>query len=125
MDDCPVTRVQAVPPDDCRAPFVWHFGEHIDPRSDVLAAFCVMRGGGKQRMRPASRHDLTVIMKPFRTDSERARVAADLVQRDQAVVFVKGGVFDAFSRDRSSQLLELHDKFATSTARLLVEIARW
>jgi hypothetical protein len=38
--------------------------------------------------------------------AERTRVAADLVQRDQALVPVEGGVLDALGHHRRAHLLE-------------------
>ena len=50
-------------------------------------------------------------------------MAADLVQRDKAVVAVKGRVFEALRHDRAAVLLQLHRtaqrRFAAETAARL------
>ncbi len=48
------------------------------------------------------------VMEGREAGAELIRLAADLVQRDQAVVAVEGGVLDRLRRDRAGQLLEMH-----------------
>ena len=50
--------------------------------------------------------------------AEHGRVAAHLVQRDEAVVDIERGVLDAFRHDRPGRLLEAHDELGVHRAFL-------
>ena len=53
--------------------------------------------------------------------AEGGRVAADLVERDEPVVEVEGGVLHPLGHDRAGQLLELHDEPAALVTLLLAQ----
>ena len=62
---------------------------------------------GRQGVRPAGLPGRGCRRGPPRADAEPARVAADLVERDQAVVDVEGRVLDSLGHHRRGHLLEL------------------
>ena len=100
------------------------FGEHIDPRPDVLAALGVVRRGGRHRVRPlrgARRHPL---VQRLRRDAELVRFASHLVERDEPVVVVECRILDALGRHRARHLLELADELHVLVALARQDIVR-
>src|SRR5580700_7160795 len=67
-----------------------------------------MRAAGKHGMRPTVEALLISEMKLRGCGSELVKVASDIVQRDQAVVTVKGRIFQALGHHGAGELLELH-----------------
>src|SRR6202162_5534871 len=69
-----------------------------------------MRAGGQHGVRPIAETFPVREMKLGRGDSKPAKIAANVVQRNQPVVSVKGRVFQAFRHYRARELLEFHRK---------------
>ena len=67
-----------------------------------------MRAGGQHGVRPTAEALLIGEMKLRRGGSEPVKIASDVIQRDEAVVTVKGGVFQPFGHHRAGELLEFH-----------------
>ena len=89
------------------APLLGHLGEDVDPGADVLAALGVVRRERRQRVRPSGLPVPVVRVHRLGLDAEPAGLAADLVERDQAVVDVEGRVLDPLGHHRRRHLLEL------------------
>src|ERR1700733_10730990 len=69
-----------------------------------------MRAGGKHGVGPVSQTLLVCRMELSRRDSEPVKIAAHIVQRNQAVIAVKGSVFQAFGHYWAGGLLEFHSE---------------
>ena len=84
-----------------------HLGEDVDPGADVLAPLGVVGRQRRQGVRPSGLPGSVVGVDRVGLEPEPARLAADLVERDQAVVDVERGVLDPLGRHRGRHLLEL------------------
>ncbi len=71
-----------------------------------------MRGCGQQGVRPARGAFLVGGMKLRVGDTKNARIAADLVQRNQPVVDIKTGILHALRHHRAGELLHVHGENA-------------
>ena len=89
-------------------PFAGHFGKDVDARTHVFRALVVVGRGREHRVRPVCRALGARAVEGGHREAELAGIAADVVQRDEAVVSVERGVLDAFRRDRRRELLHLH-----------------
>ena len=91
-------------------PLVGQLAEHGQPGPDVLAALGVVRRqrGHALRRRVCCRSPLGARGTSSGSTPKCARVAADLVQRDEAGVAVERGVLDALGHHRAGGLLEAH-----------------
>src|SRR5688500_607219 len=67
-----------------------------------------MRRGGVHGMRPTRAAATDKIVKLVHRDTEMIGIAADIVQRQQAVVHVERGILEAFGHQRPGELLEAH-----------------
>ena len=67
-----------------------------------------MRAGGKHGVGPVPQTLLVCRMELSRRDSEPTKIAAHIVQRNQAVIAVKGSIFQAFGHHWAGGLLEFH-----------------
>ena len=72
-------------------------------------------------MRPAASALGVLAVELGDAGAEGGRVAADLVERDEPVIAVEGGVLHPLGHDRSGQLLELHDEPAALVPLLLAQ----
>src|ERR1700723_3942317 len=68
----------------------------------------MLRAGGKQGEGPGPAEFLVCRMELSRRDSEPTKIAAHIVQRNQAVIAVKGSIFQAFGHHWAGGLLEFH-----------------
>ena len=94
-----------------------HFAEHVQPCTHVLGALAVVRGGGQDGVRPVRG---AVGVRPVQAahgHAERARVAADLVQRDEPAVAVEGRVLHTLGGHRRAELLEAQREAAHAFAQ--------
>src|SRR5437016_4501299 len=78
----------------------------------AFTALRVMCRGREDRLRMLLLHGGHPGVKFFDGDAKTRRIAAHFVQRDEAVVTVKSGVFDAFRHHRRAELLEAFDEHA-------------
>ena len=99
--------LSAAPALDAGPPVLGHLGEDVDPGADVLAALGVVGREGRQGVGPSGLPVAVVGVHRLGADAEPAGLAADLVERHQAVVDVEGGVLDPLGRHRRRHLLEL------------------
>ena len=113
--------VQAAPALEARRPRLGHFGQDVDPGTNVLAALGVVRREWRQGVRPPCLPPSIVSVHRLGADAEADRVAADLVERHQAVVDVKGRVLDPLGRHRRGHLLELAGESPLLGAVLVAE----
>src|SRR6202165_461114 len=67
-----------------------------------------MRASSQHGVRPTVETVPVRKVKLRRCGSEPVKIAPDVIQRDQAVVTVKGGIFQTFSHYRAGELLEFH-----------------
>src|ERR1700736_5606522 len=67
-----------------------------------------MRASSQHGVRPNVETVPVRKVKLRRCGSEPVKIAPDVIQRDQAVVTVKGGIFQAFGHYRAGELLEFH-----------------
>src|SRR5260370_21016040 len=67
-----------------------------------------MSAGSQHGVRPTAEAFLVCKMKLRRCGSEPVKIASDVIQRDQAVVAIKGCVFQAFGHPPAGELLEFH-----------------
>ena len=79
-----------------------------EPRAHVLGALGVVRRAAEHGVGPAARALLRRGVERLQRDAEVRRMAADLVQRDEAVVAVERGVLHALRHHRRGELLEAH-----------------
>ena len=106
----PVLVEQRAPVGDEAAPVGRHSRECADTRTRVGAPLRVVRGRGQQRARPVALPALARGVELVDGEPEAIRVAADLVEREQARVPVHRGVLDTLGHDRARRLLEPHDE---------------
>ena len=102
-----VRLVEPAPAVHAGPPVLGHLGEDVDPGADVLAALGVVGRQGRQGIGPSGLPVPVVGVDRLGPDAEPAGLAADLVERDQAVVDVEGRVLDPLGRHRRRHLLEL------------------
>ena len=109
--DVPLERVadRRRPPDEV-GPLARQLGEHADPGPGVLAALGVVRRGRAQAVRPVALAELGGAVELVDAHRLVARIAPDLVARDQDVVDVQRGVLDALRLDGAGQLLPGQDE---------------
>ena len=67
-----------------------------------------MRAGSQHGVRPTAEALLVRKMKLRRRGSEPVKIASDVIQGDQAVVPVKGGILQALGHHRAGNSLEFH-----------------
>ena len=106
----PVLVEERAPVGDEAAPVGRHPRECADARTRVGAPLRVVRGRGQQRARPVALPALARGVELVDGEPEAIRVAADLVEREQARVPVHRGVLDTLGHDRARRLLEPHDE---------------
>ncbi len=99
-------RVVRGPGRDGVGPLARALRQQGHPDADVLGALRVVRRQGGHRHRPVALQGRAEVHELLRAGAEAARVAADLVQRDEPAVAVEGGVLDALGHDRAAGLLE-------------------
>ena len=98
---------------DGAGPFAGNFRQRQQPRARILAALGVVGRGRGHAVRPVAwRAPASARVK--RVDGERraAGIAADLVEREQAVVAIERGVLQRLRHHRSGELLHLQGKAA-------------
>ena len=104
------SRGELEPAAHVRLPLARHRRQRADPRAHVAGALGVVRLGDEQVAREALRALGVGGVEVRDGDPEAARVAADVVEREQAAVAVEGGVLDALGHDRRRGLLEARDE---------------
>ena len=102
--------IQVAPTFHSFLPIGRDFGKHIDSSANVLAAFCVVGGGGQQGMRPFYGALFIRLVEPVNRGSKGPWIATYFVQGTKAEVAIEGGVLQPFCHDRAGQLLKLQDK---------------
>jgi hypothetical protein len=100
-----VRRVRLRPTADGVLPGPRDLGQEVDARAHVGAALGVVRRQREQRRGPTLGHRGAVAVEALRRAAERAWVAADLVQGDQAVVAIEGGVLGPLGHHGRGELL--------------------
>ena len=80
-------------------------GQHREPGADVLAALGVVGRQPGHAVRPRSLSGGLPGVEVRHRDAELARVAADLVQRDEPGIAIEGGVLDPLRHGRAAELL--------------------
>src|SRR5207237_566748 len=88
-------------------PVVHQLGEHVEASADILASFGVVGGGGGQCPGPKLLAVLEVVVQVGELDAEAAWIAADLVQGEEAVVYIKSGVLESLRHHGGGDLLKL------------------
>ena len=89
-------------------PGIGKLGQGGEPRPRVLAALGVVGRGRQHRMRPMLGAFGVGVVERLQRSTESRRVAADLVQRDEAVEPVERRVLETLGRDGAGILLEPH-----------------
>jgi hypothetical protein len=70
--------------------------------------------GGREPLTGSFRAQLLSLVKRGETELARSRIAADFVQREQALIAIEGCVLHRLRHQRSSELLDLERKLARS-----------
>ena len=107
-----VAFVQGAPLRPPLGPLGRQFRQDVDAGPDVFAALGVVGGRRRQGVRKSLLATLHLFMKCGRGDAEAIGIAADLVERDEPVRDVAGGVLGSLRHDRGRDLLELADEAA-------------
>ncbi len=115
----PQRRAQLAPRAHGRDPLVRQLGQRAEPRADVARPLRVVRLAAEQVAREALRALGVAGVERLDGDPEAARVAADVVEREQPQVAVEGGVLDALGHDRRRRLLEAGDEVVRRRAEPL------
>src|SRR5690606_19144440 len=108
VDLAPPRPVEPPPPANMLRPPRRIFGEYVDAGAHVLAALVVVRRSREHRKRVVPQPLLVHVMERCRRDAEALRLAADIVQRDEAMVTVKRRILERLGHHRTGELLELH-----------------
>ncbi len=95
---------------DMGLPFRRHRGQRSDACPHVGRALGVVGHGGQQVEGEALRALGVARVEALDVDPEARRIAAHVVQGDQPVVAIEGGVLDALGHDRRRGLLEAGDE---------------
>ncbi len=82
------------------------FRQRGEPRARILAALGVVRRRGRHAMRPFPGAGLHHAVEVRDWQRFRGRVAADLVEREQAVIAVERGVLQRLRHQRAGELLQ-------------------
>ena len=101
---------QREPGPHVRLPRLGHAGQRADARAHVARALGVVGLRHQQVAREALGALAVARVEGLDGDAEAARVAADVVEREQAPVAVEGGVLDALGHHRRRRLLEARDE---------------
>ena len=104
--------VELPPPVHASRPFVRKLSKREQPRACVLAAFCVVRRGCGQAMRPFGGAFLHTGVEALDRQRAGGRIAADLVERQQAVKPIEGGILQRLRHHRTGELLNLEREAA-------------
>jgi hypothetical protein len=88
----------------------------VEASPHILAALGVVRGGCEHRLRPSVLCLKASLVKLPDRDAKAAWVAAHLVERDQPVETVKGGVLQPLGHRWPGELLEAHHQFGLERA---------
>ena len=89
-------------------PVLRQLGQHREARPRILAALGVVGRGAEHGVRPAFAALAVGLVESGERDAELIGIAADLVQRDEAVVAVEGCVLEPLGHHRAAVLLQLH-----------------
>ena len=108
VDLAPLGAVEPRPAADLGAPVERQLAQHVDPRAHVLAPLVVVGGARQHGQRVVAQGLLDQGVEGARAHAEVVRLAADLVEGDQAVVAVERGVLDRLRHHRPGELLEVH-----------------
>ena len=100
--------IESEPQHDAPAPDQRQLRQERDAEPSVLAALCVMGRGRQHRVWPLSHAFLNEPMECRAGHAEAPRIAADLVQSQQAEIAVEGRILEGLRHDRPGHLLELH-----------------
>ena len=111
--DHEMRRVEHFPSRHRAGPFAGNFRQRHDPGARVLAALGVVGRGRRHAVRPLLRPRVCIVVVK-RIDGKRfgGGVATDLVEREQAVVAIEGGVLERLRHHRPGELLHLQRKAA-------------
>ena len=71
--------IQLTPAAERLSPHVRHFGEHVDARPNIFAAFGVVGGGREERIRPGIGGEAIDFMELIDGCSEPRGIASDIV----------------------------------------------
>src|SRR5262249_49180358 len=99
--------VPVTPARDGLAPLAGDFGEHVEARPHILAALGIVRRGRGEGPRPALAALRELFVQERGRQAETVGVAADLVERQEAVELVERRVLDPLGDDGRRYLLEL------------------
>ena len=105
-------RIQDLPAGHRAGPFAGNFGERDQPRAGVLAALGVVGRGRGHAVRPFPRAGLHRRVKGVDGKRPGRGVAADLVEREQAVVAIERGILQRLRHHRAGELLHLQREAA-------------
>ena len=103
-------RVEQLPPRHGAGPFAGNFRQRHDPRAGILAALGVVGRGRRHAMRPLFGAGPHHPVKGLHGERLCRRIAADLVEREQAVVAVERRVLQRLCHHRSGELLHFQRK---------------
>ena len=112
---CIVDRMLAAPVDTAptprqKPPLRRHFRNDVDARANVAGSLVVVRRSGEHGVRPMRKPIAVGAMESVDGRSETVRIAADLVERHEAVECVERGVLDPLRGYRRGELLKAHGK---------------
>ena len=109
-------------------PVLRQLGQHREARPRILAALGVVGRGAEHGVRPALGALAVGLVESGEREAELFGIAAHLVERDEAVVAVEGGVLEPLRHHRAAVLLQLHGQAqhgmaAEAAARLRHQLA--
>src|SRR5215472_12209427 len=87
--------IQPAPDSYLLAPKERQFGKYVDSGTHILGSLGVMGRGGDHLMWPKPGALLNFAVEFLRGNAEAEQIAADLVERNQSVVAVEAGIFEA------------------------------
>src|SRR5215469_2747090 len=87
-----------------------HLGNHVNTRAHVFRTLGIMGRSGQHLIWPELRSLDGFTMELLGTNAEAERVAANIVERSQAVVTIKRCILQSLRHQGAGVLLETHSK---------------
>ena len=103
-------RVHDLPACHRAGPFAGNFGQRDQAHARILAALGVVGRRRRHAVRPLRGAELHGVVKGLDRKCFRRRVAADLIEREQAVIAIERGVLQRLRHHRTGELLQLQGK---------------
>src|ERR1039458_4535890 len=99
-----MAAIESFPVPQPKPPQSRHLGKYVDPCTYIFGALGIVRAGSQHAVGPGVEAFLIGQVKLGGGDSKALQIATDIVQRDQAMEAVEGGVFQTLRHYRAGEL---------------------